>query len=109
MPKLYVGKVDQEAIVPYAWIRRGSEGPLLSVAARDEATVYLDLYARSSSEAQIMENAAAFLDDYNAPPYGNALSIRYRLASKTQLSEAETREHVTILYSVRYGDKRKTP
>lgn len=106
-PKLYVGVVPANAVVPFAWLRRGGEVPLVKTPERYEATVYLDLYARSSAEVKAMENAAAFLDDYNAAPYGNAAGIRYFLASKTQLSEGEQREHSTCLYAVRYHDLRR--
>jgi hypothetical protein len=106
-PQLYIGAVPNNATVPYAWFRRGGEGPLVPEAQKYEATVYLDIYGRSSQEVQLMENAAAFLDDYNPAPYGNALSIRYFQASKTQLSEGENREHSTILYRVTYADARR--
>jgi hypothetical protein len=109
VPRLYVGVVPSNITVipPYSYIYRGGETPLTGNGELYEATVYLNHYARSSSELQIMENASAFLDDYNPPPFGNATHIYYTIASKTQLSEAETREHGTALYAVRYADKRK--
>lgn len=107
-PRLYVGVVPDSALVPYAYIRRGSESLHAdSTAGTYEAIVYLDLYARSSDEVARMENAAAFLDSYNPPPFGNAMRIQYEAQSKTQLSEAVNREHTTVLYAVRYADKRK--
>lgn len=106
-PKLYVGSVSASAVLPFAWLRRGGEVPLQKTAEKYEATIYLDIYARSSTEAQLMENAVAFLDDYNPAPYGDAEGIHYYQASKTQLSEAEQREHVTILYRVPYSDRRR--
>lgn len=107
-PKLYVGSVKSDAVVPYGWIRRSSEAPYQATAVVFETLVYLDLWGRSSQEIQLLENAAAFLDDYNPPPYGNAGRIRYVVQSKTQLSEDENREHSTALYAVRYVDLRKT-
>lgn len=94
-------------MLPFFWLHRGGESATLKRAGKYEAQVYMDMYARSSAEAQRMENAVAFLDDYNPAPNGNAMSIRYELASKTQLSEAEQREHITVLYRVTYADKRQ--
>lgn len=109
---LYVGlTLPTSATIrpPYAWLREGSEAPFAPsvVAGTFEEVVYLDLYARSSGELSRMENAVAFLDDYNPIPYGNAVRIRYRVQSKTRISEAEGTAHTTTLFAARYADKRK--
>jgi hypothetical protein len=106
-PKLYIGSVAANAVLPYFWLRRGGEAPFEKIPEKYEATINMDIYARSSAEAQRMENAVAFLDDHNPAPYGNAQSIQYFQASKTQLSEGEQREHITVLYRVLYADRRR--
>ncbi|MEJ7872152.1 MAG: hypothetical protein WKF67_07815 [Rubrobacteraceae bacterium] len=105
---LYVGlRVDATASPPYGWLRESSESPFQPVPGMWEDLVYLDLYARSSGELQRMENAMVFLDDYGAAPFGNALRIRYKVQSKTRITEAEGTVHGTHLYAARYADKRK--
>jgi hypothetical protein len=69
--------------------------------------VYLDLWARSAAEIQTLQNAVHFLDDYNLASFGNAIRIQYKFQSDSKLTEAQNRQHLTALYAVRYGDKRK--
>lgn len=105
---LYVGlQRPATATLPHAWLRESNEGPFEPNLRRVEDIVYLDLYARSSGELQKMENAVSFLDDHNPTGYGNAAGITYLIQSKTRLAEAEGAVHTTILFSVRYFDKRK--
>ena len=94
-------------VFPHGWLRPGNESPEFRVMARQLDTAYLDLYGRSPAELEKLEEAAAFMDETQFPTYENAINPRYRFESKTYLQEAADRHHTTILYSIRYGDKRK--
>jgi hypothetical protein len=69
--------------------------------------VVLHLYARSAREIQLMENAAAFLDDHWAPSYGLAYAPHFTVQSKPRNPEDEGRWHTTISYLATYADRRK--
>ena len=106
-PVLYLGKREGTVVVPHALIRSGNEVPARTILAEYITTVILDMWARSLSEIQLMENAVAYLDDHHAPSYGNAINPYYSVESKPVLNEAENLEHVTITFVVTYVDKRK--
>lgn len=115
--KLYVGRIPDNVtpMPPYAQIRRGNEVPQTVPSpgvglsnARYIDIVYLDLYARGPEQAQIMENAVSFMDNYIFPDYGNAQTPWFRMVSKTEQPETGS-EHITVMYEVRYADKRRLP
>lgn len=106
-PVLYLGKREGTVVVPHALARNGTEVPVRTMLAEYMTPVTLDIWARSLTEAQLIENAVAFLDDFHAPSYGNAINPYYSVESKTVLGEAEGVEHVTVTYAVTYQDKRK--
>lgn len=107
VPAVYFGAVPATAALPYAWIYTGDDVPSEPYYGIMTAIVALHLYARSAREIQLLENAAAFLDDYRAPGFGLAYAPHYAVQSKPRIPENEGRWHTTITYAVAYADKRK--
>lgn len=112
---LYVGSREvfntdgtiKPIVFPHGWLRLGNENRESRTLGRQFDTAYLDLYGRSLAELAKLEDAAAFMDDVQFSTLGNAINPRYLMSSKTYLQEAADRHHTTVLYEIRYGDKRK--
>lgn len=104
---LYSNKRDPNATLPHAWMYAGSE-VRAQFRGWSEDIVYLHIWTTSQAAAQELENAVDFLDDYSATTSGNALVPRWTMQSKTRFVEDDLSTwHSTVLYAVRYGDKRK--
>jgi hypothetical protein len=92
---------------PYVLVRVGAGAPQTYTMHEYLATVYLDIWAQGTGQQARIEDAVAYLDDYDPPDYGQVVGVRYRLESVTRLAESETLLHTTNLYSVRYFDRRR--
>lgn len=109
LPILYINMhagLDTRAPLPHGWMYPGVEGPGRFWWQLEE-TPSLHLYARSLGEMQELEDAVEFLDDHQAPTFGDAIAPHYELASKQRLPEGENLWHTTITYTVTYSDNRK--
>lgn len=104
---VFSNKRDPSAAVPHAWMYSGNEARA-QFRGWSEDIAYFHIWARSQAEAQELEDAVEFLDDYPSDSSGNALAPRWTAQSKTRNLEDDGETwHTTILYAVRYGDKRK--
>lgn len=94
--------------IPYAWLYSTTESDApKNIVGYLEDIVSLDLFANSQRQLANLEDAVAFLDDYRAETYGNAILPHYLMQSKTRIFESEGVLHTTILLSCRYTDLRK--
>lgn len=94
--------------IPYAWLYSTTESDApTNFYGFLEDIVSLDLFASSQRQLANLEDAVAFLDDYRAETYGNAILPHYLRQSKTRIFESEGVLHCTVLYAVRYTDLRK--